>query len=81
MKMKPEHYEAIKTCLIKNKGTIQPNIDFRAAAHPNLDPVKCGLWGVFNAYVPCSWVCSTLYPYLNDTHIETALLAIWREIQ
>jgi hypothetical protein len=35
-------------------------------------------WDALSAAGLIPWVCSTLYPYLNDNHIDTALRAIAR---
>jgi len=38
------------------------------------------LWFCANRGENCAWLCKTLYPYLNDAHIETALKKIGKEI-
>ena len=38
-------------------------------------------WDLLNAAALNPFVCSTLYNYLNDVHIDTALRKIMREVQ
>ena len=37
-------------------------------------------WDLFHAIRKPQWICDTLYTYLNDTHIDSALKAIMREL-
>jgi len=37
-------------------------------------------WDLCYASGLTPWICSTIYPYANDTHIDTALKAIMTEI-
>lgn len=71
MKMRPEH-------LAKLKAAITPlDTEERRA-----DYVKQGFssmryrWDLLYAAQASNWICTMLYPYLNDTHIDTALRSI-----
>jgi hypothetical protein len=77
MKMKTEHYnhieETIKTTL-KDKGfTIKMVIErCRVSGSPD----KAIRWYLLNSCGLTPFVCKTLYTYLNDNHIDTALRRI-----
>jgi hypothetical protein len=38
-------------------------------------------WDMFRLGGLTSWTCDTLYPYLNDDHIDTALRHVFRGIE
>jgi hypothetical protein len=62
MKIRPEHLEYIRQALANAGLTPQATMRERwDAAH------KAGL---------TPWFCSTLYDYLNDIHIDTAIRAV-----
>lgn len=77
MKIKPEHYELMKTA-----------IEALVATKPDAyaEYQKAGLsdmrynWDVFRAAKvegnTTRFICDVLYPYLNDDHINTALKRI-----
>ena len=76
MKMKPEHREHIREAVVKF------NTDFhrsRYAAAGLSDMRFC--WDCVNAAGLTGWICSELYSYLNDEHIETALRSIIRPLE
>ena len=75
MKIKPEHYEHIRAALLKAPSTF-----------PTLDEYKRrGLterrwtWDLAHAVGLTPYFCSTIYPYANDDHIDTALRAALRD--
>ena len=37
-------------------------------------------WDLFNSQFSAKWIDENLYPYLNDTHITTALVKITQNI-
>jgi hypothetical protein len=37
-------------------------------------------WDLCHASGLTSWICKELYPYANDSHIDTALKAIMKEL-
>ena len=65
MKIQPEHYQALVAAL--------------KACAPRKRPISHSqrwnwLWRAkFGDLTPSTWLCHTLYQYLNDDHIETAL--------
>ena len=71
MKMRTEHRDTLR-------DTIAP-ID---TPERRADYVKQGFssmryrWDLLYAAQASNWICSTLYPYLNDGHIDTALRSI-----
>lgn len=82
MKMRPDHYEYI---LIKFRGFVSRNPNAIAEHRANLSPYNGDLemrirWDMLRAAVGFEWVSDNLYSYLNDTHIDTALRAIMKEL-
>lgn len=71
MKMKPEHYEHIAQAVKKDDN------DFHRSRY-----ARAGLsdtryrWDLVRHVGLMPWICDTLYQYLNDSHIETALKRI-----
>lgn len=68
MKIKPEHYEHMRAAI----APIDTN-ETRAAyiaAGRNTTQYQ---WDLLCAAKLMPWLCDTLYPYLNDSHIQTAL--------
>ena len=71
MKITPQHYDTLKTKMDK---VINDNIK---AEYKKAGLSKAGLaWDALHASVPSSFICKDLYEYLNDSHIETAILGI-----
>lgn len=74
MKMKAEHYEALKHALDAISTQLAPmRVKYKAAGMSDMrfrwDALK-------HAHVSgnsTQWMCSQLYGYLNDGHIDTAL--------
>lgn len=85
MKIKKEHYAHIKKEM-SAKLADTPNCDvMEYFEHIKNDAsVKdAGMltrWDLFNAAGLTRYSCDTLYKYLNDTHIDTALKQIAKEI-
>jgi hypothetical protein len=69
MKMKPEHYNYLKAAI---KPILARNVT---------PETERGRWSALHSAVPVSWICSDLYPYLDDSHIDTALRAIFEELK
>ena len=71
MKIKKEHLAYLRTEMAKHDG------DFHRSRY-----IAAGLtttryqWDLLRHAVGMTWVCDTLYPYLNDTHIQSALNAL-----
>ena len=81
MKIKPEHFEHIKTeinaLLAKQPERI---VSYELGRFPRADRVKDLQirfnWDLLLAAGLNPWVCKELYTYANDHHINTALKAI-----
>lgn len=77
-KIKPEHFEALKTaCFQALKDHPFDASEYRAAGLS----AKRYRWDVYNRATingepSYRFTCDTLYPYLDDTHIDSALRAI-----
>jgi len=82
MKIKKEHYTYIKSAiealpvdkLLAHKEALK--FDDRIK---DLD--KRFRWDCLHAVIKSSWICDNLYPYMDDTHIETALRSIVKELE
>jgi hypothetical protein len=82
MKIKTEHYEAIKASI--HKAAIAEHRAFLkspANPRPAKDLEKRLRWDLLHCFKGAAWVCSELYPYLNDTHIDTALRSVVSELE
>lgn len=72
MKMKQEHYEELKE-IIEYGLTIKPELRNKYRKHGWSE--KMYTWTLFDTCVPDA-LFRTLHSYLNDSHIETALMKI-----
>jgi hypothetical protein len=86
MKISKESYEKLKVCLMKLKETKSQEIkihrDFLASKPYDGDLEMRMRWDMFNSCVPLEWQCTQLYKIedLNDTHIDSALKKIVKEL-
>jgi len=80
MKIKPEHYNHIKQAIdaipekLKQSHFESLKLDDRVK-----DIGKRFRWDCFNYAGLTTFACDTLYSYMNDTHIDTALKSIVKE--
>lgn len=87
MKIKPEHYaymlaackEAVervipRTCYL-SRNPLVPNIDKAK------DPDKRYRWDLMYAAGVSQYICDNVYKYADDTHIDTALKQIVKELR
>lgn len=82
MKMSTEHYSHIKQAILSLPSD-------KAAAHKEAlksDPRVKDLdmrfrWDLLYAAKLSGYICDNCYSYLNDTHIDTALKSIVRELE
>ena len=73
MKIKPEHYEYMKSAILGNaKAPTLP--DYLAKGLTE----KRWRWDLFYMANLSRWVCDNVYSYANDDHIDTALRNILR---
>lgn len=78
MKITPEHYTVLVDALRQRMSTITPQMlrtYFEHLAHdPQVaDPHKRLRWDLLHSAGLTPWLCDTLYTYLNDNHVDTAL--------
>lgn len=68
MKIKPEHLEHMRQALAKLDG------DFHRSRYQAAGlSTKRYQWDLLRAARLMPWVCDTLYTYMDDMHIQTAL--------
>ena len=81
MKMKPDHYNHMKSA-IASIDTAKVASHKEALTHDarvkDLD--KRFRWDLSYAAKLTPWVCDNLYSYLDDSHVDTALRSIIREL-
>jgi len=84
MKIKPEHYEHIRDAMFATLARF--GVDNLAryreelAADPRVRDLDMRLrWDVLHASVGSRWICDEIYPYANDTHLDTALRRVMQE--
>jgi len=86
MKIKPEHLkelkERIQYVLEQNPQAIElyETGQFRNAESTK-DLQKRFCFDLLHAGFSSKWVCDTLYPYMNDAHIYTALKSVCPKIE
>ena len=87
MKMKPEHYAQLRDAFAGIADKIASHRAAIAAAGVAKDVDKRTRWDALYALrrecpaLPANFVTDTLYSYLDDSHIDTALRAVMREVQ
>lgn len=85
MKITKEHYSYILECMTtkladtseQDKNGYLENIKNDPRVK---DPDKRIRWDLFNASVPIRFTCDTLYEYLDDTHIDSAIKQISKKL-
>lgn len=78
MKIKPEHLEHLRsdiTPLDTPERRAQYKAGKFAGAARVIDLDMRYRWDLLDS-VPASWISDTLYKYLDDTHIDTALRSL-----
>ena len=89
MKIQPNHYAFIKAA-IQNKFTVSLVKEHRTYIesewkrdHVNYteENVEKRLrWDLLWLSVTSAWICATVYKYADDTHLDTALKKIMKEL-
>ena len=82
MKITPEHYEFIKSA-IQNNFTVSLVNDHRTFIENEgkaKDIDKRLRWDLLWLSVTSAWICGTIYKYADNTHIDTALKKIVKEL-
>jgi len=84
MKIKPEHYATLRDAFASIRDRIASHREAVIAEGRAKDIDKRVRWDALyalHASLPDNFVCGTLYAYMDDTHLDTALRAIMREVQ
>ena len=81
MKIKPEHYDHMKTAMQPFADRIAAHRQFIIEEGKAKDVEKRLRWDIHYAAKLSPWICEHVYPYANDVHIDTALRAIMKEIE
>lgn len=77
MKIKSEHYNTMRDAIAQIP---LPMIEeYCKRTQVAKDSMKLR-WMLMHNVMPAAWICDNIYPYANDTHIDTALRAIVREL-
>lgn len=80
MKVKPKHYEKLKSKIIPLAPLISAQRDFIKTL-PNVKDIEMRLrWDLLYASKQSDLI-SEIYQYANDSHIDTALRQIMKEIE
>lgn len=80
LKITSDHYAALRSFLAPLASRIPAHREAVRASGKFQDLETRVRWDWFYAAVPSKWVCDELYPYLNDTHIESALRNLASEL-
>lgn len=81
MKITPKHYEHMKAAMSARADLI-PAMREQLATDPRVKNAEMRLrWDLFHDAGLTRWVCDNVYSYANDTHIDTALRSIMRDIE
>lgn len=81
MKIAPEHYNEMWNAI----AFLAPKITEHKATLIRVCPSSVDIplrlrWDALNAAKGNKWICDTLYPYADDSHIDTALRNIMAEL-
>ena len=82
MKIKAEHYNYMKNAIREaiSKEAYEEHKKYIIQEGKAKDIEKRLRWDCSYAAKLSPWVCSNLYDYANDTHIDTALKQIIKEL-
>lgn len=80
MKITKEHYSKLETGIKGKHADMMKSSDYHKYLAFGHTDKRIG-WDLLHAAGLTPFVCDTLYKYLNDTHIDTAILAIMRTIK
>lgn len=86
MKIRPEHYAALRNAIAEIPLDTLRNHRANLVNDPRVNDLDKRLrWDALHCVridgAPSyRFTCDTLYPYMNDTHIDTALRAIFTEL-
>lgn len=81
MKITAEDYQYLKQKIEPLRSQFPAALEAYKANPKIKDAHKALRWQALHAAGLTPWVCTALYGYLNDDHIDTALRAVMAEIQ
>lgn len=82
MKIKPEHYAHMLAAMCDAQAARPTETrDYYARMGFGKDTAKRHRWDLCYAAQLSSWICDNLYSYMDDTHIDTALRSIVKELE
>ena len=80
MKVRPEHYLHMRDAILAISDRI-PEMRAAISRDPRVKDAEMRLrWDCFSAAGLTGWACRSVYSYADDTHIDTALRGIMREV-
>jgi len=84
MKIKPDHYQHLKSLIETVKDKI-PSHREALKSDPRVKDLEMrlrwdALWATNKQNSTSAWMCANLYQYMNDDHIDTALRSIMKEL-
>lgn len=85
MKITQEHRDHMKQAMQTRVQSYPPDALAAYLASIQTDPKVADWerryrWDLLHASGLTPWICTELYPYANDAHIDTALKAIMKEL-
>lgn len=82
MKIKTEHYKEMLNVLSKvDKDAVRKHKEALKQDARVKDIEKRFRWDLLYAAKLSPWICDNLYSYLDDSHIDTALKSIIKELE
>lgn len=80
MKITPAHIAHIRSAMAPLASKAIAHMGTLKADNRVKDLEKRLRWDWLYAAVPSRWVCDNIYPYADDTHLDTALRRIVGEL-
>ena len=81
MKIKPQHYQHLLNAMKPTAGKIATHRAFIIKEGKAKDVETRLAWDLLWASVPSAWVCDNLYPYMDDSHLNTAVKSILKTLE
>lgn len=79
MKIKTEHYEYVKNCMMQNKMHLEQLMKNVKQQGKYKDFDKRIRWDMLYLSVASKWIVENIYDYADDDHIDTMLRKIFKE--
>lgn len=83
MRISPEHLARIESDFVANREKIVAHKVFLLSPENPRQPKDLEMrlrWDSLTLLFGAKWICDELYPYLNDTHIDSALRAAMNKL-